>query len=363
MSADPLAPAPVPPAPLAGPEAAPPRPPREHRHDIDLLRLICAVGVVMGHVGGDYLMSVDVDPGNGPATYWTGMVFDSFSHFAVPMYFAIAGWAVLVGAPPKDGRRLAQRLVRIVIPLFVWTAIYLAWGRLNGTNGGSAGEFAWQSLLGTIRPAYHLWYLYTYVPVVLFLGFVVLLKAGRRPWGIALALLGFAVAGKHTGDLAWFTGWELPTFAWGFGVYQVVYAAAGAMVLALHNRRLPRWVWPLVATAALGGVMWYQHAVHYVIPNSNLLTAGLMIGVALTVSRVRVPERVRPLLSSLGAAALGAYMIHVLVLRSLSDLVAHPGHGWLAAIGVAVALTVVTLAISFGASLLWGRLRLRRLLG
>ena len=71
-----------------------------HRYDIDLLRFICACAVIMGHVGGEFMAEVGKSPENGRAAYWTGIFLDSATSWAVPTYFAIAGWAVMVGAPP-----------------------------------------------------------------------------------------------------------------------------------------------------------------------------------------------------------------------------------------------------------------------
>ncbi|HEY1176245.1 MAG TPA: acyltransferase family protein, partial [Phytomonospora sp.] len=255
---------------------------REHRHDIDLLRVVCAGFVILLHVAGDYVTGVDADPANGAAVYWTGIVANSMSRFAVPLFFAMAGWAVLFGAPPRAGRRLGGRMVRVVVPLFVWTALYLAWDRVREVNEKSTLELAGESLLGSIRPAYHLWYLYAYVPVVLFLGFVVLLRAGKRPWGVAAALLGLAVAGAQVTAVEQVTGWEWPVVEWNFGLFHVLYAAGGALVLTLDGVKTPRWVWAAASLTALGALSWFQHAVHYVIPNANPLTVVFSFAVALT---------------------------------------------------------------------------------
>ena len=337
---------------------------REHRYDIDLLRVVCAGFVILLHVAGDYVTGVDADPANGAAVYWTGIVANSMSRFAVPLYFAMAGWAVLFGAPPRDGRRLAKRMARVVVPLFVWTALYLAWDHVRGANEQSTLELAGESLLASVRPAYHLWYLYAYVPVILFLGFIVLLRAGRRPWGIAAALLGFAVAGVQVTAVERVTGWDWPLVDWNFGLYHVLYAAGGALVLTLEGTKVPRWVRALVSVAGLGAVIWFQHAVHYVIPNANLLTVVFSFAVALTVSRMRVPERIRPWLGKLSAASFGAYLVHLLILRFLTERLVSPELGWGAAIGLLLGITAVTTALAFGASLLWGKsARLRGLLG
>ncbi|MDK0521689.1 acyltransferase [Streptomyces sp. ML-6] len=347
------------------------RPPREHRYDIDLIRLLCSVGVILCHTGSAFVNAVGREPSGGAGTYWAGLVADSAGRFAVPLFFAIAGWVVLVGAPPKDGVQLRRRIVRIVLPLAVWTALYLAWGRLRGTNDDPVGDLALDSLLASVRPAYHLWYLYAYIPVVMLLAFVVLVRSGRRPWGLGAALLVLAAAPSLFGDLSRVTGAELPRFGWGFGPYQLIYAVLGAFLLALPagiagiagiagRKRL---LWTLPALVALTAVIGYQHRVHYAIPYASVLVALFSAGVLLSLHRLRIPERLRPRLTRLADASFGAYLVHVLVLGVLTDLFVSADLALLPAAALMVAVTAATTLLSFGAALLWGRLGMSRVLG
>ncbi|MYU32718.1 acyltransferase family protein [Streptomyces sp. SID8358] len=349
-SAEPLAP-------------APPR--REHRYDIDLIRLLCSVGVILCHTGSAFVNTANRTPADGPAVYWAGLVADSAGRFAVPLFFAIAGWVVLVGAPPKDGARLRQRVVRIVVPLAVWTAAYLVWGRLRGTDDGPAGELALDAVFASVRPAYHLWYLYAYVPVIMLLAFVVLVRAGRRPWGVGAVLLVLAAAPSLLGDLADVTGRELPRFGWTFGPYQLIYAVLGALLLAApagtFGRRRPPWL--LLAAAGLAAVVVHQHEVHYAIPYAHVLVALFSFGVLAALHGLRVPERLRPALTRLADASFGAYLVHVLVLGVLTDALVSADLGRAAAAALVVGVATATTLLSFGAALLWRRAGAGRFLG
>ncbi|MFJ8883200.1 acyltransferase [Streptomyces sp. NPDC102402] len=345
--------------------AAEPRPHREHRYDIDLIRLLCSVGVILCHTGSAFVNTAGREAANGPGTYWAGLVADSAGRFAVPLFFAMAGWVVLVGAPVRDGRQLWRRIVRIVVPLAVWSALYIAWGRLRGTNGAPAGELALDALSASIRPAYHLWYLYAYIPVIMVLGFVALVRSGKRPWGLGTALLVLAAAPTLFGDLARTTDLDLPRFGWGFGPYQLIYAVLGALLIALPavspgRRRL--W-WPLPAVAALTAIVAYQHEVHYTIPYASVLVALLSAAVLFSLHRVRVPGRLRPALARLSGASFGAYMVHVLVLGVLTDVLVDADLSLPVAAALVLGVTAATTALSFGAALLWTRLGLTRLLG
>ncbi|MFC8231219.1 acyltransferase [Streptomyces sp. NPDC057287] len=353
-------------APAHLPQPAPEhRPPREHRYDIDLIRLLCSVGVILCHTGSAFVNTAGREAAGGPGTYWAGLVADSAGRFAVPLFFAIAGWVVLAGAPVRDGRQLWQRIVRILVPLAVWTVFYVAWGRLRGTNSAPAGELGLDALFASVRPAYHLWYLYAYIPVIMLLGFAALVKSGRRPWGLGAALLVLGAAPTLFGDLSKVTDLDLPRFGWGFGPYQLIYAVLGALVLALPAGTFGRrslW-WLLPAAACLAAVVAYQHEVHYAIPYASVLVALFSAGVLLSLHRLRVPERLRPALTRLAGASFGAYMIHVLVLGVLTDVLVDADLGPAVAAALALGITAATTALSFGAALLWTRLGLTRLLG
>ncbi|MEW2067399.1 acyltransferase [Streptomyces sp. NPDC007346] len=339
--------------------------PREHRYDIDLIRLVCSVGVIVSHTGATFMDAAGRKASGGAPVYWTGLVADSLGRFAVPTFFAIAGWAVLVGAPPKDAARLWQRMVRFLVPLAVWTALYLLWGRWRGTNDGPIGDLALDSLFASVRPAYHLWYLYAYVPVIMLLALVPMVRAGKRPWGIAVALLAIAAAPTLAGDLARVTDWDVPRFGWSFGAYQVIYAVLGALLLAapagaFGRRRLP---WLLLAAASLVAVVGYQHRIHYVIPNASVAIALLTGGFVLALHRVRLSDRIRPTVTRLVEATFGVYMVHIIFEDVLADAFVRADVGWPAAVALFLAVCAGITVLSFAVTLLWRRMGLARLLG
>ncbi|MFI6348890.1 acyltransferase [Streptomyces sp. NPDC050560] len=352
------------PAAAAATPAKQDRPRREHRYDIDLLRIICAFCIILGHVGGECMLAVDKSEQNGKAVYWTGLFLDSVTSWAVPLYFAIAGWAVLVGAPPRDGRTLRKRSLRMIVPVGIWSAVYLAWGWVRDTNGHPTPKLALDAVFGTVQPAYHLWYFYAHVPLILILGFVMLLKAGRRPWGVVAALVVLGAGPTATGDLASVTGWDVPHFGWGAGTYSMVYAVVGALLLSLPPtpRGHRRW-WVLGAVVSLALILWSQHTIHFVIPNASIFVGALAACVLMSLNGLRIPERIRPRLTLVMDAGLGAFMVHVLLLKTISPSFMDGGRGWLGSAVAAAALTVATAVPSFAVSMLWGKLKLRRYLG
>ncbi|MFJ8188553.1 acyltransferase [Streptomyces sp. NPDC096094] len=344
-----------------------PRPRGEHRYDIDLVRVLASIGVIACHAAGELMKAVDRDPSGGGPVYWVALAGDALSRCAVPLFFAIAGWVVLSGAPPRDDGQIRRRLTRIVVPMAVWTAAYLVWDRVRDAHTGPTRQLAWDAVFGSVRPAFHLWYLYAYVPVILLLSVAVLVRAGRRPWGAGAALLGLALAPTLLGDLGRLLDVRVPPFAWQFGVYQIVYAVAGAVLLSLPGSAVAgrgrRLLWLAGGLCAWGAVAVYEHRVHFPSPYASVVVALLAGALLMALVRIRVPERFRPLLGRLAGASFGAYLVHLLFLEAVAPHVVSADAGWPAAVGGLVGLTVATVVLSFAAALLWTRLRLGRWLG
>ncbi|MEE1929416.1 acyltransferase [Streptomyces sp. TRM 70351] len=348
-----------------GPLAADPAPPPEHRFDIDVLRLVASCAVILGHVAAAFLHAVGNEEARGSDVYWTGHVVEALNSFAVPVFFAIAGWGVLVGAVPGSEARMWRRVVRSGVPLFTWTGVYLLWAWLRNRNAEPMVELAVDALFGSVRPAYHLWFLYAYLPIVAVLGCAVLLRDGRWPWRLCLALLGVAVAPSLLSTVGDVTGWETPSVGWGFDTYSLAYAVGGALLLALPARALRgrRWLFAVLLPLTMAACLWYHTQIHYVIPNAHVIVAVMTASVLLLVSRVRVPERYRPALTKLSGAAMGAYMVHVLFVEELVHPLVSADLGAPAAAALLLGTLALVIGLSYGVSLLWGRLGLRRFLG
>ncbi|MEU4094586.1 acyltransferase [Streptomyces sp. NPDC026673] len=348
--------------------AAPPAArPREHRYDIDLLRVLCSIGVIVCHSAGQFLNAVGRHPEGGRSVYWIALAGDALSRCAVPLFFAMAGWVVLSGAPPRDGAQVRGRLTRIIVPMAVWTAGYLLWDRVRDANPRPTLRVAYESLFGSVQPAFHLWYLYAYVPVILLLSLVALVKGGKRPYGLAAVFVALALAPTLLDDAAGLLHVKLPAFAWNPLPYQIAYAAAGAILLALppsattgRGRRL---LWLAGGVCGWAAVVGYEHFVHYPSPYAGVFVPFLAGALLMALNRITVPVRFRPLLSRLGAAAFGAYLVHLMFLRALAPHLVAADAGWLGAAGLLTLLVAGTVALSFAASLLWTRLRLNRWLG
>ncbi|WP_431945692.1 acyltransferase [Actinacidiphila sp. bgisy167] len=331
------------------------------------MRVLCSIGVIVCHSAGQFLNAVGREPAGGRPVYWVALAGDGLSRCAVPLFFAMAGWVVLCGAPPRDGAQVRRRLTRIVVPMAVWTAAYLVWQWTRHPDARDVLRLACQSLFGSIQPAFHLWYVYAYVPVIAVLSLAALVRAGKRPYGLAAAFTALALAPTLLDDVAGLFHRKAPGFAWEPAPYQLAYAAAGALLLALPpsatTGRRRRLLWLAGGMGGWAAVVAYEHVVHYPSPYAGVFVPFLAGALLMALNRITVPVRFRPLLSRLGAAAFGAYLAHLMFLRALAPHLVTAHTGWLGAAGLLALLVAGTTALSFAASLLWTRLGLGRWLG
>lgn len=333
----------------------------ERRHDVDLLRVVASVAVVVLHTSGLLLPAAIRDPAGGVA-HWVALGGDTVGRFAVPAFFAISGWALLVASPPTSGAVVLRRVARVAVPLGSWTVIYLLWNAImgDGGEGPSTGTLAVSAIFGPIRPAFHLWYLYGYVPLLMLLGCVSLVVSRQSLQAAGVALIVVAVLPTVAAPVATLTGIELPDIQWGLAFYQVAFAVGGAALLSRSRVRRRRLLIVWVAVG-FGAVLWWGHSVSFPSPYGTVAVAVYTAAVMLLVLKTRVPDRARRLIQTLADASFGVYLLHLLVLQAALTWVVTPDSPLAAAWLLPVSLVVV--GASFLLSMAWGKLGWRRVLG
>ena len=130
---------------------------------IDLIRVVAIYLVVVVHVSGQ-LTNIW---GEIPTDQWIlADIYGGFARICVPLFFMISGYLLL---PRSEGLGVfyAKRMTKILIPLVVWSLIYLGW-YCGGHPNTCTPSFAWDLLLrqGTY---YHLWFLYSLLSIYLIL--------------------------------------------------------------------------------------------------------------------------------------------------------------------------------------------------
>jgi surface polysaccharide O-acyltransferase-like enzyme len=123
---------------------------------LDFIRLVAILLVICIHVSAKGFALMD------QRHWWAVNAYESISRVAVPLFLMVTG-ALLLRREANVSSML-MRLRRVIIPLFVWSVLYLLWFRYNGLH--TTGWIA-KILQAPVVP--HFWYLYTLIGAYLFL--------------------------------------------------------------------------------------------------------------------------------------------------------------------------------------------------
>ncbi len=284
----------------------------------DLCRSLALFGVVLIHACGALLQPW------GPYALadWlrAANVLDSIARCSVPLFVMLSGALILQpGMAPIDLAQIGRRLIRVTVPLLLWSSIYLLY-QAHQTSTPPR----WSSLLS--QPAmYHLWFVYMIIGLYALLpllqgAFVHLLdKPGLQRYGLAI----------------WFMVVSLPIY-WtlpglnllhlnnlpGYGGYFVM----GALLKHARPARPSGWVWLLAFVASVLVTAWLtqafssqagqldETAYQYFSPNIVLASMAAFI----LINRMTVPPIMAPTLARIADMAFPVFFVHPLILGALA---------------------------------------------
>ena len=337
--------------------------PPDRRLDLDALRIIAAVMVVTIHSTQGFIVLGETTHDLGPA-YWIALVANGLSRCGVPIFFAVSGWLLLRREIPDQAGWLWTRVVRLGVPLLVWSAIYIV---AEWLRGEIVGVPAWNLLgrrdwlLARITQVVaddgvrtHLWYLYFAIAVAIAIWLVQgarLEHRDRRAYALAAValILPMGLARMLDVSYGWMTlGWSLGYTALGYvlissqprrGLAALSFVVCGTLVVVL-NGLLGNETWPGA----------YQ----------SPLVLGSTIGVVWLVSGRRIPDRWRSTVMVLGALTLGVYLVHPLML-DIVRIAALPGRPLGGLSPLPRLLLQWTFALTASTALVWLWHRSRRL--
>jgi surface polysaccharide O-acyltransferase-like enzyme len=130
---------------------------------IDLIRVVAIYLVVVVHVSGQLTNTW----GEIPTDQWiVADIYGGIARICVPLFFMISGY-LLLPRSESLGVFYAKRMTKILVPLVVWSLIYLGW-YCGGHPNTCTSSLVWDLLLrqGTY---YHLWFLYSLLGIYLIL--------------------------------------------------------------------------------------------------------------------------------------------------------------------------------------------------
>lgn len=140
---------------------------KRKNYNIEIIRMISFVFVILIHVSNYYCREYgEISQGE----YIFSLIINTLARVSVPCFFMISG-ALLLDAEPSLEKN-ASRLVRFLIVLCVWDAIYYLFNNFYMDQ-----PFSLKEILYTPAEA-HLWYLYALIPIYLVLPFFQIMCRG-----------------------------------------------------------------------------------------------------------------------------------------------------------------------------------------
>ncbi len=177
--------------------------------NLDLLRVIATIMVVLNHVATSFVTS---NTNNPDISFTIGNLFNSTSRTAVPIFVMLSGAFILDDDRNKEYRYFYKKVYRkILIPLIIWSIAYFTYSmiyevakELNHEEGVSYTSPLLNWLNG--QPYYHLWYMYMILGLYLISPLLIRLREdiGEKmtlKLGVILIPVGMIIT--YTSDLFW----------------------------------------------------------------------------------------------------------------------------------------------------------------
>ncbi len=304
---------------------------------LDLLRVLACLMVIQIHVGEAYYIGEGGKVIHGEGVEWVGWL-NSLARCSIALFVMISGYFLL---PMKENQTtelfFKRRFIRILIPFFIWCALYAVFAAMTGTA-------AWDSMLPNILRSLvnygtevgHLWYIYMLLGLYLLVPVLSpwMASASKKDMNYVLCLWLFSSALCYIhlvfpniwGECFW-NPTPLLYYFTGFG---------GFFVLGGYMRRFypvssvaARW-WAVVTVLVgyLITVLVFQSLtnVEYV-PDLELSwgqttinVAMMAIGLFILVRAIRIENKyVKNVVCELSEKSFGIYLAHIMVMNLLFD--------------------------------------------
>lgn len=333
---------------------------------LDLLRCLAILLVITLHTTMPILNNAGY---YGTRVWYLCMLQNEWSRVGVPLFLMLSGYLLLRDSRTLDVTSFYKiRLPRILIPLAVWNLIYCL-GHARREGVASALKTYWDTLLVN-GSKYHFWYIYTLLGLYLLAPFLkrivdhtttkeqiilltlILFPGALRPlFNMSLPLYLYLFDPLIEGYAGFFLlGWMLGSYELPQKIRAAFYlgGAAGYALGTIGN---------LLAATPEGNSMPFNIGYYL---NHYLCAAAVFVLVkTLLNGKICPPFHLSQIISRLSGVTFGVYWVHVLVLDTISPVLA----GLPAGPTLLLLLTIAaTAAISFAIALILSRIPgLRRL--
>jgi len=137
----------------------------KNRYDfIDIVRVIACFWVILSHVNASVLLQTPMSP-----TWFVSEFFSASCKPAIPLFVMISGYTMLDKV--YDFKKMGQKVWRVVLALFVFSAPYYIFQWLDGTRVQiSISDFFFSVFQYPQTIAF--WYMYMYIGLLIMMPFI-----------------------------------------------------------------------------------------------------------------------------------------------------------------------------------------------
>lgn len=280
---------------------------------LDVTRVVAIFGVVLLHVAAPHLYKF----GTISADDWhIANLIDAFTRPSVPLFFMVSGALLL--AKPIDFSTLKRRLFKLIIPLIVWSIVYLVLLSFTDPNFNLTASV----LRAPIKPViYHLWFLYAMIGLYICLPLIAPMIQAARPsqlyYGLGLWVLASSIIPMLEPFLAVKSSIELSTMAGYMGYMVLGYVLAnapsperkhvfGALVMIIIGYLATAFFTDLLSSEQERFMNLFYG---YMSPNVILFSTGLFV-----IIRAAFEGQKSFVIKGLSDLSFGIYLCHVAVL-------------------------------------------------
>jgi surface polysaccharide O-acyltransferase-like enzyme len=292
----------------------------------DNLRVLATLSVIVIHVASSPVsLFGQVDS----SLWWTANVMDGFLRFCVPVFVMLSGVLLLTKEYPL-AVFLKKRLTRILWPFLFWSAVYItfAWFFKGIKHQGLDASQVMQWVFSLLQKgaAYHLWYIYMILGLYLFIPIIGkwVRQASEKELFYFLGIWFFTLCINYPFLAAYKINIELSYFT-GFLGYLVLgyYAATKKFDPATPIKKIGLAMFLIGSAITIFGnyfaALYHGKYVStfyaYLSPNVFLASFGFLLYIKHCTLSNRIIISLRDFISTY---SFGIYLVHVLVLSSLS---------------------------------------------
>jgi len=303
---------------------------------VDMLRILSILMVISTHAGDKIVYDLW---GKAPfrhgaiSSWWlSGIAYKSLATICVPLLFMLSGY-LLLSSKQTPVFYLKKRFSKILIPLFVWSIIYLLWeGSIGEVTSFSQGiKLLTKDTL--VTPAYfHLWFLYVlaglYLVTPVFHRFIMSATNFEKNYIVGLWLVSIFLFSLFRN----ITGYELMLFNQPYISGYLGYFVAGYL---LGNREYTT-KQVLIATCVfviliVSKIIWAYHITvnggsfdtnlfeymswHVVIPS---LSGFIVFKHSLQTTERFFSTRSREIIVGISNTTFGIYLVHIIVIHYMN---------------------------------------------